>query len=167
MKEKRPRLKIGYTKADILVESCCWICLIIVWLLFFMRYAGLPDIVPVHYNAAGEIDSFGNKEILWILPLTSTLFCILLSLINFFPHLFNYPETITPENAYRQYRNAIQMVRYLKLFLILLFGYIFYQASSYLPDGTSNGLGAWFIFVCILPIFVCIAWFYVRAHALR
>ncbi|MDL2265777.1 DUF1648 domain-containing protein [Parabacteroides sp. OttesenSCG-928-G07] len=164
---KRPRLKIGYTKTDIVVEMACWICLFLVWVLFFMRYSGLPETVPTHYDAAGKIDAFGNKETLWSLPVMCTLFCILLSLVNFFPHLFNYPEKITQENAYRQYRNASQMLRYLKLFLTLTLGYILYQATSYDPNETSQGLGVWFLPVFIIPILVFFVYFYVRTHRLR
>lgn len=167
MEEKRPRLKIKYTKADIGIEIACWVCLFLFWLLFFMSYAELPESVPIHYNAAGEIDAFGGKEMLWGLPITSTFLCVLLSLINFFPHLFNYPEKVTKENAYRQYQNALQMIRYLKLFLILIFGYILYKATSYAPNGTSQGLGVWFIFVLIIPIFVLIVFLCARAHKLR
>ena len=63
------------------------------------NYFELPEIIPTHYNEAGEADSYGDKLNILALPIISTLLFIGLTILNKRPHLFNYPSEITKENA--------------------------------------------------------------------
>jgi uncharacterized membrane protein len=56
--QKRPRLKLRLSKADIFFEVLGWLVLISIWFLTIINYNSLPEIIPVHFNARGEADGF-------------------------------------------------------------------------------------------------------------
>lgn len=39
-----------------------------IWLYVALRQSVLPDALPIHYNAAGQVDRIGLREQLFILP---------------------------------------------------------------------------------------------------
>jgi uncharacterized membrane protein len=70
----------------------------------------LPAKVPTHFNGAGRIDGWGGKGSLWMLPIIGLLLFMILSSLGRFPHIFNYPVTITEENAPKLYLEARRML---------------------------------------------------------
>ncbi|MFU8845053.1 MAG: hypothetical protein ACNA7V_14715 [Bacteroidales bacterium] len=82
-----------------------------------------------------------------------------LTFLSGIPHVFNYAAKITPENALRQYTNAIRMIRVLKFILVLVFTMIV-LGTLRTALGKSDGLGAWFLPQTIL-LFVIPFVFYI------
>lgn len=126
-----PKLKLNLTRTDRIIEFFGWILLLTIWIWVLISYKNLPDIIPTHYNASGVADGFGEKVNLLILPLLATVLFATLTLLNKFPHKFNYLVKITPENAYRQYVNATRMLRALKLVIVIVFGLVIFQTLQY------------------------------------
>ncbi|MFJ1329062.1 DUF1648 domain-containing protein [Capnocytophaga canimorsus] len=126
-----PKLKLNLTRTDRIIEFFGWILLLTIWIWVLISYKNLPDIIPTHYNASGVADGFGEKVNLLILPLLATVLFATLTLLNKFPHKFNYLVEITPENAYRQYVNATRMLRALKLVIVIVFGLVIFQTLQY------------------------------------
>lgn len=120
----RPRIKLEYTLTDRLIEIIGWGVLLVIWVLVISTYSNLPDTIPVHYNALGEVDGYGAKSEIWILPVVGSIVYIGITVLNKFPHIFNYLTKITDENALLQYTLATKLLRYLKLFIVFLFGYL-------------------------------------------
>jgi uncharacterized membrane protein len=92
--------------------------LIALWILPLYFYHRLPDQVPVHFNLGGDADRWGNRTMLWLLPILGTLIYGVLGWLSTRPEQLNYLQKITPENAARQYAQGIwvlQMVRFLAL----------------------------------------------------
>lgn len=58
---KRPKIKLKLTTADKVLEVLGWTFLFAIWILTMASYANLPDTIPIHYNGAGQADSFGEK----------------------------------------------------------------------------------------------------------
>lgn len=63
--------------------------------LIFLIYNwnGLPDEVPAHYNALGEVDRWGSKMELLILPLVGAFSAVLMQLFEKLPESHNYPDS--------------------------------------------------------------------------
>lgn len=148
----RPRLKIPLTKADKLQEVVGWGVLVGMWLMVILNYTNLPDTIPVHYNSSGIIDGYGHKSYIWILPLVAALLFIGLTILNRFPHIFNYLTTITQENALRQYTIATRMIRYVKIILTIIIGFIVFKTIK-IAFGQSQELGYYFTPLIIGLIF--------------
>ena len=120
--------------------------------------SNLPVSIPIHYNLEGQADGFGEKFNIFTLPVISTLMFIGLSLLNNYPHIFNYQIEITEENATDQYAIATRMLRYLKLIIVVVFGLISYKTIES-SENQSDGIGIWFLPLILGLIFIPIAYF--------
>jgi len=162
MEEERPKNKVQLTNTDKLVEILGWLLIGAIWVLTITHYSNLPDTIPTHFNGAGEADGFGRKASIIGLPVIATLLFIGLTLLNRFPHVFNYPTVITQDNALRQYTLATRMLRYLKLVLILVFGGIEFMTIQN-ATGKAAGLGAWFLPLTLVLIFIPLIYFLINS----
>lgn len=118
-----------------------WICLLIligsaIYLVF--NWGSIPDRIPCHYNAMGEIDRWGNKVELLILPAISWMTYIGLSVIERFPSVWNTGVKVTAENRERIYPIILNMIVTLKLVTTSIF--VFLSINSAL----AKPLPIWF-----------------------
>jgi uncharacterized membrane protein len=160
--EERPKLKIQLSSTDQVFELLGWGVLLALWVWTGMSYSSLPDTIPTHFNTAGEADGFGSKASIIGLPVIATLLYIGLTLLNRFPHIFNFPTPVTQDNALRQYTNATRMIRYLKLILVLVFAGISFQTIQQ-ANGEAAGLGVWFLPVTLGAIFLPLLYFVINS----
>ena len=164
--KKRAKIKIEITTNDKILEIVGWISLFAIWSLTIVNYNSLPDIIPIHYNAAGESDGFGRKAYILMLPLISTTLFVGLTILNKFPHIFNYPTGITEENAQRQYTNATRLIRYLKFIIVLIIGYISFMTIQN-AHGKAEGLGSWFTPLFLVLVFLPLLFFIVKSVKMK
>lgn len=118
--ESRPRIRIDLSPVDKLAEILAWTVLIMIWAIVLLNYSSLPGIIPVHRDASGDIDGYGDKSAIFVEPAIATIFVAGLTFLNRFPHVFNYAVKITAENARRQYVAATRLIRYLKLGIVVI-----------------------------------------------
>ena len=140
---ERPKLKLELTTFDKTLEILGWISILAIWVLTITNYTNLPDTIPIHYNGAGQADGFGGKDNILTLPLIATILFVGLTILNKFPHVFNYPTNITADNALRQYTNATRLIRYL--------------------NGQTSGLGVWFLPLTLGLIFIPLTYFVIKS----
>jgi uncharacterized membrane protein len=162
MKEERPKITLIPTNADKLVDILGWIVLLAIWGWTFSHFSTLPETIPTHFNAAGEADGFGRKASIIGLPVIATLLFIGLTVLNRYPHSFNYPTAITQDNALRLYTLATRMLRYLKLVLVLVFGGIEFMTIQH-ATGKAAGLGVWFLPLTLVLIFIPLIYFVINS----
>jgi uncharacterized membrane protein len=160
--EERPKIKLELSTADKILEVIGWLLIISFWGFTITSYANLPDIIPTHYNVAGQADGFGGKATILTLPLIATALFVGMTILNKFPHIFNYPTNITQDNALRQYTNATRMIRYLKLIIIVIFGLIAFKTIQN-SNEKANGLGIWFLLMTVGLIFTPLIYFLVKS----
>lgn len=142
MKTVRLKIKIIPSAADRLLEKLGIYLLILLWIISIISYFKSPGIVPIHFNASGNADGFGSKISILFLPLIPTAIYFLLGLLNKYPHVFNYPVTITADNVVKQYTIATKMIRALKIVILLVF-IIIIIFSFLTATQVTTGLGAW------------------------
>ena len=162
MEEERPKIKLIPTTVDKLAELLGWIMLLAIWGLTITHYSTLPDTIPTHFNATGEADGFGSKASIIGLPVIATLLFIGLTVLNRYPHSFNYPTAITQDNALRLYTLATRMLRYLKLVLLVVFGGIGFMTVQH-ATGKAAGLGVWFLPLTLVLTFLPLIYFVVKS----
>ncbi len=150
---ERPKIKPKLTTADTVFEILGWILVFAVWAFTIVKYASLPEIIPIHYNLAGEADRFGGKANILTLPLIATVLFIGMTILNKYPHIFNYPTRINKDNALRQYTIATRMVRYLKFSVVLIFGLLAVETVRNAESQPSE-LNVWFLPLTLGIIFV-------------
>ena len=162
MEEERPKITPIPTSTDKLVEALGWLILLVLWGWTITHYSSLPETIPTHFNAAGNADGFGSKVSLIALPVIATLLFIGLTVLNRYPHIFNYPTSITQDNALRQYTLATRILRYLKLVLVLVFGGIEFMTIQN-ATGKGAGLGVWFLPLTLVLVFLPLIYFVVKS----
>jgi len=158
---KRPKPQLKWTGFDMLLEVLGGLSLVGIWVLVLMYYAELPDTIPIHYNASGEADGFGDKTTLLSLPLVATVLFFGITVLNCYPHIFNYPVPITEENAQNNYLLATRLLRFLKLAVALIFALIVVQTIRY-AQGLSESLGVWFLPLTLLLIFLPLSYYVIH-----
>lgn len=148
MYPNRPKIKVAYKPLDIIIESTAISLFIFLIIYTIIMYQGLPDTIPTHFNFKGEVDNYGNKSTLFLLPIIGVATYILLFVVNRYPHIHNYMVDITEENALKNYRFSTRIVRYTNLFVALVFAIIQYTLIQS-AMGTSVSIGNW-----LLPIII-------------
>ncbi len=142
--ETKPKIKLTLSSIDKKLELICKIFLLVMWVIALYTFYRLPTTIPIHFNASGEPDDYGNKLILLILPVFATVIYWGVTKLNKYPHIFNYLTKITEDNAEMQYSIATKMLRFLKLAILIIFSLII--LFTYLTTiGVTNGLGFWFL----------------------
>ena len=159
---ERPKITPIPTSTDKLVEVLGWIILLALWGWTITHYSSLPETIPTHFNAAGEADGFGSKASVIGLPVIASVLFIGLTLLNRYPHIFNYPTAITQDNALKQYTLATRMLRYLKLVLVLVFGGIEFMTIQN-ATGKAAGLGVWFLPLTLILVFLPLVYFVINS----
>lgn len=162
METERPKIKVILSTTDKIVEILGWIILLVLWGWTFTHYSSLPDTIPTHFNAAGEADGFGTKVSIIALPVIASLLFIGITVLNRYPHSFNYPTAITQDNALRLYTLATRMLRFLKLVLVVVFGGIEFMTIQH-ATGKAAGLGVWFLPLTLVLVFLPLIYFVIKS----
>jgi len=152
---KRPRIKIRPTALDYTIEVFAVLSVLAVIILYAIYWTKAPEIVPIHYNIYGEADGWGSKTESLSLPITAVFFYIGLTILNKYPHIFNFPTTVTEQNAFSLYKIATRMMRWLKLLLCLLFAYmIWHELRIIITNQESKLDGSWLFIAVMLFILI-------------
>lgn len=149
---KRPVLDLPLTPREIVLEILAVLGVGVMVYLVVDSWSTLPESIPTHFNVQGEPDSWGRKGTLLLLPIMGLGFYGLMTIVNRFPHSFNYLWQITEENAERQYRLAREMMLWLKLELVWMFAYIEWVIIR-TARGQEDRLGILFLPVVLISIF--------------
>jgi len=147
----RPRITIQRKPIDWVIEFIGIVGLIILIGLPIIYFSELPDIIPVHFGFNGQPDGFGTKAVIWVMPLLGGMLYLGMSLLNKHPHIFNYPQKVTEDNAERLYKTATRMMRVLNALVACIFAYITF-AIIQTALGNHNGLGTIFMIILLILI---------------
>lgn len=158
----RPKLKPELTLGDKFIELTGWLALVFLWIITVFHYNSLPETIPTHFNAAGQTNAYGTKSTLFILPIIGTILFFGMSALSRFPHKFNYPVKITPENAIKQYTMATRLIRVLKLSTMILFTLIIWAMKQSALTG-SDTLSVWLIIIVIMLEIVPTTYYIVKS----
>ena len=140
-------MEIKHNKLDIIAEIFCMILLIVTTLYTIYMYIQLPEKIPIHYNAAGVIDRYGNKLEIFILLIVTWVMYIGLSLVTRVPQFWNTGVSVPAENKDRVYRILKNMLKIIKMEIIVIFCYLIYNTT------TLYNLPKWFVPVFLVLLF--------------
>lgn len=118
---RRPRIKIIPSRNDIVLELVAAFAVLAHLFLAVYYYPRLPDTIPTHFDLYGKPDGWGSKSSLLMLPIISVAAYVLLTVVNRFPHYFNYLVEVVQENAERLYTVATSLLRWLKAEFAIVF----------------------------------------------
>ena len=146
---ERPKINIPKTKSEWIFDSIGYSLYFgsIIFLIFV--WGRLPEEVPGHYNALGEVDRWGSKWELLILPGVGAIIIILMQTIEKFPEVHNYPNRLNESNVKQFYLHSRKLVNQLKNICLLIFALILFESVS-IALGWGSGFGLWFLPIIII-----------------
>lgn len=148
---ERPKMDIPKTKSEWLWDIIGYAFFIGSILLLVMVWNTLPEEVPAHYNAKGEVDRWGSKWELIFLPAISFFLLLFMSFIERHPEWHNYPARFNESNAKAFYILSRKMLNVEKNICLIVFSVLLIESIS-VPLGWSNGLGIWMLPMIVVPV---------------
>ena len=130
-------------------------------LYVIITWKNIPDMIPGHYNIAGEIDKYSSKNSIWILIVVQILLFTMMSVLERFPNIWNTGVQITEENVERVYTNLRNMQTYLKMMIMIYFSYMTFQSIG------GGNLHSMSVFVFLVLVFGGMAVFLVKVFKNR
>ena len=163
--KERPRLHLKITPFELMFNGMTLILFIgsIIYLLFV--WGTLPSEVPAHYNATGEVDRWGSKWEMIILPIIAAILWIGMTILEKYPHVFNYMN-LKKDNIRGQYLNARRMLNVLKNTITLIFAYMNWKDVQ-IALGHDDALGVWFTPVFFLLLFVPMGYYIIKSFQIK
>ncbi|HAF17037.1 MAG: DUF1648 domain-containing protein [Thermacetogeniaceae bacterium] len=164
-KTGRPVLKIPRSPLENVTEVLAVLGIIVHALILFYYWSALPDVIPTHFGISGEADGWGSKNTLFVLLVMSVVSYVTMTVLNFFPHIFNYTVEITEKNARAQYSNARSMLNIIKVEMVYLFAYLTWGTVQ-VALGNASGLDVRIMIIAIILISVSPLYFIWRMRGI-
>lgn len=141
------KIEIKKSKADIIMEFLCLLMLIGIALYLLICWHRIPDKIPMHYDWDGNIDRWGGKMELLILPVMTWLMYLFLTVIEHFPKVWNTGVHVTEENQLRVYRTLKYLLKTMKIIVVFDFSFMTFFSLM------QKNLPGWFTFVILAVVF--------------
>ncbi len=155
--EQRPKISLPLSKWDAFFEALSVVLLLTLWGAVLRYYPLLPATIPTHFNATGQVDGWGNKSRLFSLPVIATLIYCGMTILNRYPHLYNYGIRVTPQNAHGLYRGTTRLLRLLKLLVVTIF-LVIVVVTINTSLKSLKGPGPLLLPGLLLPLFLLAGW---------
>lgn len=149
MNTNRPQIKVPLEAFDVITELITAVVIIMLFVFTFVEYSEITETIPLHFDASGTPDRYGDKSNLFLLPIIGLALTTLMYILSKYPHLHNYMVNITEENALKNYRFSSRILRFTSLGIALLFAIIQYVIIQ-MGKGHDMNLGSWFLPIVII-----------------
>lgn len=165
MKHRAPQpvIEVPASATDMAVEAAALVGLAASIVLVVWALPILPEKIPIHFDFWGKPDGWGPKTGLFFLVGITAFSYVALTVVNLFPHIFNYPVRITEENAPRQYAIATSALRWLKLEIVWLITYTEWAAIQ-TALGKARGVSPWFAPLMLAVLLATVAVLLIRGY---
>lgn len=148
---KRPKLKIPKTKSEWIWDMIGFSFYFASIILLIFVWSKLPDKVPAHYNALGEVDRWGSKGLLLIFPILGAFIFAMMQALEKFPETHNYPKRLNENNAEQFYLSSRKVINKLKNICLIIFALVLFEFIS-TPLGWGSGFERWFFPLVLVGI---------------
>ena len=162
----RPKISIPKTKSE-------WVWDIIGYGIYFSSiiyliyiWNSLPNQVPAHFNASGEVDRWGSKYELLILPIIGAFIGIFMQLLEKFPESHNYPARLNENNAKEFYLVSRKTSNSIKNISLIIFASILFESTS-IALGWGNPFSKWLIPLIVISVSIPIVLGIIRQTKIR
>lgn len=149
-------MKLKKTAWDWITEALSLALVFGTILYLIVMWKSIPDTIPAHYNAAGEVNRWGGKSELLMLPIIGGMLYFFITLIQQYPQAWNTGVTVTEENRERVYRILRNLIGTTKLMMLLVF------SSLTVLSSLGLALPIWYLGVFLVLLFGSITFFIIQ-----
>lgn len=132
------------------------------FLLAFLNYNRLPDSIPIHYDAGGNVDGFGSKSLIWLLPCIALVSYVIVKFAAQFGKGRSV-ESLRRMNSGLKNKSdeAVRKIteynrsqaQWLKLIILILFFYLFWVTLQ-IAEGYYVKANPWILWGWVILMFV-------------
>ncbi|UTR12784.1 DUF1648 domain-containing protein [Evansella sp. LMS18] len=162
----KPKIRIPKTKPEWAWDIAGYTFYIGSVLLLVFVWNTLPEEVPAHYNAAGEVNRWGSKYELFILPIVGAFTAVFMAVFERFPEIHSYPKRLNESNAKEFYLNSRKILNQVKNICLIIFALILFESVS-IAAGWGSRIGMWFLPLVIVGTCVPIVTGLIRQRKIR
>jgi len=137
--------------------------IILIIAMIGVHWNDLPDQLPIHFNASGEVDNYGERSDIFFLPILASILVGLLYWVTKQLKINPYRKGIKTS---RQLEITKNLIRQFALIITLLFGWISYVSMS-ISVGKMKGLGKWFLLIVFVSTSTPLVIFWVKQWRLK
>jgi len=141
---------------DIALNIASIVLLLGVTIYLIIRWSSIPDQVPGHFNASGEVTRWDGKGSLIFPPIMAGILYIGMTILEQFPQVWNTGVRVTQENMFRVYRILKSMISIIKLLIVAIF------TSIVIIQSLAVSLPVW-----LLPVFIALIFSTVIINIIR
>ncbi|KYG91764.1 hypothetical protein A0U40_02140 [[Bacillus] sp. KCTC 13219] len=123
----RPKINLPKSTTEKIADIIGIAALLFAIIFIALNWTTLPAQVPMHFNGVGEIDRWGSKYEMLILPIIGIALFFMLQILEKKPHLHNYPARLNESNVEQFYKASKKVLNYTKNICCLIFAYIAYE----------------------------------------
>ncbi|MFB7156520.1 DUF1648 domain-containing protein [Lysinibacillus sp. NPDC056232] len=145
----RPVLKLSKTTYEKIWDYIGGGLFVLSIFYIFVMWGKLPEEIPAHFNGAGEVNRWGSKIELFILPLIGIFLWIFLGFLERVPHTHNYPARLNESNVEAFYLNSRKILNEIKNLCLILFAAISFQMVR-IAIGEVENIGWWFLPIVLI-----------------
>lgn len=145
----RPILKLPKTKHEKIWDFIGGGLFVLSILYIIVMWGQLPEKIPGHFNGAGEVNRWGSKIEILILPFIGIFLWILLGLLEKAPHMHNYPARLNESNVEAFYLNSRKVLNETKNLCLILFAAISFQMVR-IALREAESIGWWFLPIVLI-----------------
>ena len=123
----RPKLDLPKTTIEKIADIIGISAFLLSLLYIVLNWFNLPAEVPVHFNGTGDVDRWGSKFQLLLLPAIGIVMFIMMHIIGKKPHIHNYPDRLNETNVEAFYTTSRKFLNVMKNLINILFAYLTYE----------------------------------------
>lgn len=113
-----------------------------------VRWPMIPQQIPRHFDLSGQADAWGSKSSLIVLLVAGWIVCLALYAIDFFPKIWNIPETTPQAQKAKVYRLCKSLLLYIRCLVAALFAFLTVQGAL-----SQQAMPGWFLPAVFLLLF--------------
>lgn len=143
------RLPLGKLNWALFIIS--GVALVVSLVRLMMVYGSLPDIIPTHFNAAGEVDGTGGKGSMIFIAVLDVVVWASVTLLQFFPRVINVPVFLLKRPAEEIIQGTRVMLNVMAILMVALFWYL-QEKTIVIALGAAVTLGSAFMWAFLAAI---------------
>lgn len=125
--------------------------------MIVLQWNSLPETIPAHFGANGEVDRWGTKWELLLLPVIAIVLFLFMHYIEARPHTHNYPARLNDTNRAAFYLHSRRVINFTKNLCTLLLAYTTWR-TILVAKGAAEGLGMGAFSMLLGALFVVVIW---------
>ncbi|AZB34320.1 DUF1648 domain-containing protein [Chryseobacterium bernardetii] len=84
--------------------------LAVIWVFTGIKYAGLPEVIPTHFDIHGNVDGESGKTVIWLLPcIAAFIHLLFIGIKDPNSPLLNVPQSFRNERSLKLYLFSLEL----------------------------------------------------------